>query len=398
MISGIAADLNVKTIGHGFIGFLFAITGALAVLLNAASDAGIPAAIVQSWVFCVYALGGLATMALSLATRQPVALAWSIPGSVIAAASFHYLSFAEVVGAYVITAVLLMGMGWMKWTEQILVWIPKPVMMAMVAGIFFPFVSSAVVNGQKQPWLALAGVVVFFAVNVWPALSRRIPPLLLSAVAVILLGWQSMSWQGLDLAVARPLLVWPTFSLGSLSQLVLPLFLTILVIQTGQGTAILQTAGYITSPRKLTFWSGVVSLLQAPLGGSAAGVAGFGVAIFASKENGRQEQRYASAVVFGFLFVVFALAAPMAVRLIEVFPSGIFSVLSGLAILGVLEDSLREAFSGLQRWASTATFAVTVSNIHLFDIGSPFWGLLAGLLIVLIPAGHEPAHRQTRKG
>ncbi len=75
--------------------------------------------------------------------------------------------------------------------------------------------------------------------------SRRLPPLIgalfVGAVAIALLG-KFHPHDGALLALAHPNLYVPAFSWRAMVELVIPLAITVLVVQNGQGLAVLTAA------------------------------------------------------------------------------------------------------------------------------------------------------------
>ena len=60
--------------------------------------------------------------------------------------------------------------------------------------------------------------------------------------------------------------------------------------------------------------------------------------------------------------------------------------IAGLALLGTIGNALATALHDeSQREAAFLTFLVTASGLALWGIGSAFWGLLLGLLVLRLP-------------
>lgn len=58
---------------------------------------------------CAFFVNGLITIKFCWLYRQPLAFFWTIPGTVLVGPALARLSFAEVVGAYVATGLLVLG-------------------------------------------------------------------------------------------------------------------------------------------------------------------------------------------------------------------------------------------------------------------------------------------------
>ena len=73
------------------------------------------------------------------------------------------------------------------------------------------------------------------------------------------------------------------------------------------------------------------------------------------------------------------------VGLFRALRAALLATVAGTALLGSTAGALGSALSGDQdRLAAAGTLAVTVSGVSLLGIGSAFWGLVIGLLILTI--------------
>ena len=61
------------------------------------------------------------------------------------------------------------------------------------------------------------------------------------------------------------------------------------------------------------------------------------------------------------------------------------AAIAGLALIGTIGNGLAAAMAAeREREAALITFLVTASGVTLFEIGSAFWGLVAGGLALLV--------------
>src|SRR4051794_34004226 len=175
---------------NGLIGLIFAATGPVAVILAVGRQGGLSAAQLASWIFGVFFLNGLLTVLACWLYRQPLAFFWTIPGTVLVGPALGHLSFAEVVGAYYATGLLMLVLGLSGWVRRAMAAVPMPIVMAMVAGVFLRF-GTDLVHAMRDD-LAIAGpmVLAFLLASVWP--RKWLPPiivaLLVGVVAVALSG------------------------------------------------------------------------------------------------------------------------------------------------------------------------------------------------------------------
>ncbi|RMN24813.1 Benzoate transporter [Pseudomonas coronafaciens pv. zizaniae] len=67
------------------------------------------------------------------------------------------------------------------------------------------------------------------------------------------------------------------------------------------------------------------------------------------------------------------------------FPKELMLSIAALALLGSITNGLTVAMAEpSEREPALITFMVTASGLTLFSIGSAFWGIVAGLLTLLI--------------
>ena len=67
------------------------------------------------------------------------------------------------------------------------------------------------------------------------------------------------------------------------------------------------------------------------------------------------------------------------------FPKELVLAIAGIALLGTITASLRQAMeASVWREPALITFLVTLSGVTLFSIGSAFWGLVAGGVAMLL--------------
>jgi benzoate membrane transport protein len=183
--------------------------------------------------------------------------------------------------------------------------------MGMVAGVFLRFGLDLVRALHGDAAVAVPMAATFLALSAVPALGRRMPPLigalLVGALAVAALGRVDAASLG-SIQLAEPVVQAPVWSLAAMVELVVPLAITVLVVQNGQGFAVLQAAGHDPPINTVTVVCGVGSVLSAAVGAVSSCLTGpTNALITASGERGRQ---YTAAIFTGLLAVAFGLASP----------------------------------------------------------------------------------------
>jgi len=367
---------------NGLIGLIFAATGPVAVILAVGKQGGLSAAQLASWIFGVFFLNGVLTVLACWLYQQPLAFFWTIPGTVLVGPALGHLSLAEVVGAFLVTGLLILTLGLTGWVRRAMAAIPMPIVMAMVAGVFLRFGTDLVLALGRDVAIAAPMVAMFVLLTAVPSVGRLLPPiigaLVVGAGAVALSGRfrpgaSTTHW------VAAPLFQVPHWSVQAMVELVIPLAVTVLVVQNGQGVAVLRSAGHRPPVNVITILCGVWSLLTAAVGAVSTCLTGPTNALLAA--SGERARHYTAGIFCGLLAMLFGLFAPLFTRLMLATPSAFIAALGGLAMLRVLQSSFVTAFSGRFTLGALVTFVVTVADIKIFSIGAAFWGLLAGLAL-----------------
>jgi benzoate membrane transport protein len=382
--SGWWRDLSAAHAANGLVAFLFAATGPVAVILAVGTRGGLSEPDLASWLFGAFFINGLITIAYSLAYRQPLAFFWTIPGTVLVGPALTHLTFAEIVGAYIATGLLMLVLGFTGWVRRAMQAVPMPIVMGMVAGVFLQFGLDWVRAFQADVWIAAPMTAVFLLVAAWPALAARLPPLIAALVAGAVAIWQlGVFAPGLDqaAAMALPRLYAPAFSWPAMLELVVPLAITVLVVQNGQGIAVLTAAGHAPPVNAVTVACGVGAIASACVGAVSTCLTGPVNAIIAA---GARQTQYTAGVVVGVLALAFGVFAPLFTRLLLAAPPAFIATLAGLAMLRVLQGAFAVAFQGRFTLGALVTFLVTVAGVPILNIGAPFWALIAGALASLL--------------
>jgi benzoate membrane transport protein len=369
----------------GFVAFLFGATGPLAIILSVGTNGGLTPAQLASFVFGVFAINGVITILLTWAYRQPLAMFWTIPGTVLMGPALTHLSFPEVVGAFYATSLLVLVLGWTGLARRVLEIIPMPIVMAMVAGIFLKFGVDIVRSLHGDAAIAGAMVATFFGLMALPRLAKAMPPLigaLIVGVLAAVIGGKFAGGGLGGLQLVSPEFTAPVFSIRAMIELVVPLAITIVLVQHGQGFAVLTGAGHQPPMTAVNVAAGIGGLLSAAVGAVGTSLTGPTNALVTSA--GPREKHYATAIVTAFLAILFGLMAPTFTQLMLAAPKELILTLGGLAMLRVLLGGFMAAFKGPFAFGAMTCFVVTVADLPVFNIGAAFWGLVAGVAASLL--------------
>lgn len=375
-------DFGLTYAANGFVGWLFAVTAPVAIILSVGSRGGLSEAEIASWVFGVFFVNGLISILFCWLYREPLVFFWTIPGTVLVGPSLAHLSFAEVVGAFYLTGSLMFVLSITGWVRRAMAAVPMPIVMGMVAGVFLRFGLDLVRALHDDFVIAGPMAITWIVLSVAPALGRRMPPLigaLLVGVGAALIDGRFAAGTFAGLDIIQPVIQAPAWSLAAAIELVVPLAITVLVVQNGQGIAVLRAVGHQPPVNAITAACGIGSVVSAVFGGVSSCLTGPTNAIVSS--SGENARHYTAGIFVGLLALVFGLLAPTFTRFLLDAPAAFVMTLAGLALLKILQAAFSTCFGDRFTLGALVAFLVTVADLPLFNIGAAFWGLVAGILV-----------------
>jgi benzoate membrane transport protein len=139
---------------------------------------------------------------------------------------------------------------------------------------------------------------------------------------------------------------------------------------------VLRSARHEPPINAITIACGAWSMLTAAVGCVSTCLTGPTNALLV--HSGQRSRQYTAGIACGLLALVVGLLAPSFTRLMLGTPAAFIATLGGLAMLRVLQASFVGAFSGSFTLGALVTFAVTVADVTIWNIGAAFWGLVAG--------------------
>ncbi|OAH41660.1 benzoate transporter [Dietzia cinnamea] len=381
----VLSDIGPREFANALIALVFSATGPVAVILTAGGQGDLSPGQLSSWIFGVFFANGLLTILMSWIHRTPLAFFWTIPGTVIVGNSLAHLRWSEVLGAYVVTGVVILLVGLSGLARRLMDWIPMPIIMAMVAGVFLQFGLGLVSSVWSSAAVALPMALAFVVVGSVPRVARVVPPILaamvVGIVAVVLTGGLSRGILD-DGLIAAPMLQTPEFTLRAMTELVVPLAITVLVVQNGQGIAVLRAKGHHPPVSACAVACGVWSLLVSAIGAVSTCLTGPTNALIVS--SGDRERHYAAAITNGALALVVGVLSPAFVGLILGTPAAFIAALGGLAMLAPLQSAFVTAFRTDRALGPLVCLLVTVAEVSLLGISAPFWGIVVGMAVTAL--------------
>ena len=371
-------------ISAGFIAPLVGYTSSAAIIFQAANSTGANDAMITSWFWALGLGMGLSTIGLSLFFKQPILTAWSTPGAAILVTSLAGVPMAEAIGAFLLCSVLLTLVGLSGWFDRLIAFMPQSIAAAMLAGVLLPFAMHMIMSLESQLVLVFTMIMTFFISRVfWPKLAIMVTFLM----GIMIAGVQNLIvWQSLSLQISSPIWTAPEWSLSAAIGVAIPLFIVTMASQNLPGIVVLRSHGYDAPAAPLITWTGITGLLMAPFGGFAFNLSAIMAAICMGKDvDADPQQRYRSAVWAGLFIVATGIFADSLTGLFNSLPQALVVSIAGLALLGTINSSLSAALvQESERIPAMITLITTASGVALWGIGSAFWGLVLGVLALLI--------------
>jgi len=377
-------DFSAPAAWAGLTTFLWYAVGMVPVQIAVIGQFGLERAQVASWMFIIWATGAASSFVLSLAYRQPLATTSSLSALIFLGTMAGQFGFDELVGANLLAGLLVIGLASVGFGRRLLVWLPMPLAMAMLAGSILGDVMTVISASVAD--VAVAGSTVAGYLLGRALRNPRVPPLSLAliggAAAVFLMHTDTpapVDW-------SLPSLVVPAmhFSIQSFLAISLPLIVLSIGLGNVQGLGYMAEQGYRVPADRVTLVLGINSVVNAIFGGHTAQVSRNGIPIMASPQAGPMQGRYWASMLVAPAMLLIALAAAPVTSLLGILPHSYVVTLAGLAILPSFEDAIERAFGSTLRFGALVAFLVAATPFAIFGITSAFWALLAGLVAAFI--------------
>ena len=357
--------------------------GTLPVVLAAAAAVGATPAEASSWVSGLGLATALSALLLSVRYRMPIITAWSTPGAALIASTGGVPSFRAAVGAFVVSAVLILLTAAIRPLGRLIERIPPSIAAAMLGGILLHLVVVMFEQVPHQPLLVLSMIGLFLVTRVLlPTLAS-----LIVLVAGAALAWALGLVQPIpELGVSTLIVQAPRWDVATMIGLGVPLYLVTMASQNLPGFAVLRASGYQPPTQPVLAATGAVSLGTAFLGAHTSNLAAISAALCTGPDaHPDPAKRWLAGPFYALWWGLIALFGASLVGLFAALPPALLATVAGTALLGSTASAMGAALSADQdRLAAAGTLAVTVSGVTLMGVGSAFWGLVLGLAILAL--------------
>ncbi|WIM09831.1 benzoate/H(+) symporter BenE family transporter [Enhydrobacter sp.] len=357
--------------------------GTLPVVLAAAQAVGATPAEASSWVSGLGLATASSALALSIRYRMPIITAWSTPGAALIASTAGVPGFRAAIGAFVASAVLILLTAAIRPLGRLIERIPASIAAAMLGGILLHLVVAMFEQVPHQPLLVLSMIALFLV-------SRVLLPTFASLI--VLVAGAALAWA---LGLVRPIpalglstliVQEPSWDVATMIGLGAPLYLVTMASQNLPGFAVLRASGYRPPPQPVLAVTSMVSLGTAFVGAHTSNLAAISAALCTGPDaHPDPARRWMAGPFYALWWGMIALFGASLVGLFAALPPALLATVAGTALLGSTASAMGAALSADQdRLAAAGTLAVTVSGVTLMGVGSAFWGLVLGLVILAL--------------
>lgn len=377
----------------GLISVIVNYGGTFILVFQAARVAGLSPELTASWVWSVSIGVGLTGLFLSWRYREPIITAWSTPAAAFLVTALATTSYAEAVGAYIISAAAFVVLGLSGYFEKVIRLIPPGIASGLLAGILLQFGIGAFGGASVDPVLVGLLIVAYVVLKRFSARYAVVGILVIGLVFLLAQGRVDLS--GLQLKLAMPIFTMPEFTLNAALSVALPLFLITLTGQYMPGMLVLRNDGFKTSANPIVTTTGLGSLIMAPFGSHAFNIAAITAAIATGREAHEDpSKRWIAGIAAGCFYVLVGVFGVTLAAVFMAFPATFITTLAGLALLGTIGGSLAGAMAEpASREAALITFLASAANINMLGVGGAFWGLVIGLVAYMVLNGRLPRKR-----
>ena len=377
-------DFSASTITAGFVAVLVGFTSSVAIVFQAALVFNATPEQITSWMWALGLGMGLCSLLASLWLRKPVMVAWSTPGAAVLAVAGAGFSMGEAVGAFMVCAALITLFGVTGWFEKLIDRIPLSIASALLAGVLARFGLQAFVAAQNALPLVLLMLLTYLLGKRF--VPRYAIPLTLLFAIIFVASRAQFTLANVHFSLSIPVFTAPVFGWNAAISLALPLFVVTMASQNLPGVAAIRATGYDMPISKIITLTGLATLVLAPFGAFALNLSAITAAICMGKEaHPDPAKRYTAAATCGAIYVAIGLFGAIVTSLLAAFPKELIVAIAGLALLSTISAGLATALKDeVNREAAIITFLVTLSGVVIADIGSAFWGVVAGAVALFV--------------
>jgi benzoate membrane transport protein len=343
----------------------------------------------SGWIALVYGLPMIPSLVLTLRYRMPLLLTGNVFALIFFVSLGDRISFRELAAASILAGAIVLVTAVLGLTGRLAAWIPAPIVQGLIAGAVIPFVvdiftSLSTSGGARVPVMVGCAVLAYLVSQ--RVLGTRLPPVLPAFVAGFLAAAVTGQLGAFPSTFALPglELIRPEFSWTAIAT-VTPVLIALMTVQSNVPSVIyLRSQGFHPPDRVLNVVSGAGTLLGSFFGPISMSLALPPVLVTAGPTAGDRSLRYRSIYVPVAVGLLIAIFAATAADLAVLVPPVLLLTMAGLALVPALAVAIREIGAGPLVLGPLFAFAIALSHMTVFGLGSFFWSLVLGTAISLL--------------
>lgn len=377
-------DSTPSSIIAGFITVLVGFTSSVALIFQAAHTLNVNTDIISSWMWALGLGMGLTSLGLSWWYKIPLITAWSTPGAALLITALSGYSTEQAVGAFVISSLLIVLSGVTGLFERFMDKIPQSIGAAMLAGILVNFGLKVFTAMQTDLALPLTLLISYLFLKKFIPKYTIVIILILGIIICVARG--TLDVNQIDIKLASPIFIMPEFSLTAAISIALPLFVVTMTSQNIPGVTVLKTSNYPSPTSASLSVTGGIGLLLAPFGCFALNLAAITAAICMTPDaHPDKNKRYTAGIWTGIFYIIIGIFGATVASAFSAFPHIFIATLAGIALFGTIGNGLYLALADdTSREPALISFLTTASGVALWGIGSAFWGIVLGIVALLV--------------
>lgn len=373
-------SLALSSVSAALVAVLVGYSGPLLLVVQASQAAKLTDAQMSSWVWGVTIGSGVGALLLSLWYRQPVLCAWPTASVALLVTSLPQYPLNEAVGAYIVCSIALILLGMSGLFGKLMEQVPLTVIAGMMAGVLLKFGTNIFKSLLEDPLTVVLMILAYLLLKRFKFRAPSIATLIVGLAIAALSGHLYLNEIRPQLTI--PQVTMPVFTWQAMLGLALPLFVLANASQNAPGIGVLRSFGYDVPANGPIGFTGLISLLTAPIGSHGVALSAITAAICVSPDaHHEKDKRYSAGVAYGFWYILFGLFGATVVALFTGLPKSVVATLAGLSLTGAISTAMTNAMSKPEeRDAALLAFLLTAADIQIWGIGAPFWGLVVGML------------------
>lgn len=360
----------------------------LSIPLSTAADLDLTEKETVGWIMALYGIPGILTLVLAWRYRQPLLITGNIFLLIFVASLGTDLPWEEIVGAAVVSGIVVLVLGPLGVVERLSAWLPPPIVFGLLAGAVLHFFVDLFSATGDEP-LMVGGTLVVYVVArrvAEPRIPALLPALVTGITLAAITGELGSAPTEFELA---PAFTAPEFSLSAILTVV-PVMVVLITLQANVPSLVfLREHGYEPPATGLNAVSGLGTAGGSLLGPMGVSLSLPATALCAGPDAGDRDRRHRAAYIAGGASLFIGLAAGVATAVAGAVPRPLLIALVGLAVIGVLSAALQNVTKGPLTLGPLFAFAIAQSELELADLGPFFWALVGGLVVSFVLENEE---------